>query len=705
MFHSRFKTILFGFTIIVFLSLTLGVGIAFGSLSFSDLKLKSLDQKNVLRPVEIYLAPHQLVKNQKIQSEELTILFPPERWRYRNVGEALLQGDFFKGDEADCRRKFKLSVFPEGGRCFAWIKAPATAEQHLVVLNSSDLVVEIFEGAQSIPQVLLESQLYAQFIGDEPILQKSFTLSEIPSYCPLAVMAIEDAQFLEHDGFSIKSIGRAFVKNLSSGRKAQGGSTITQQLVKNYFLSPERTLERKVKELAISLWIETKHTKDQILETYLNIIYMGQNGTYQVRGFSSASEYYFKKSVQNLSLSDCALLAAIINSPGMYNPFKNPEKATSRKNLVLKRMLELNLISKEEKQTAEAAALPAKRSQLAVETAPYYIQAVRAQVESLGLPWENLKIQTGLEIRLQAKAQKAIFNHLKYLEENNKLVKDLKAKGIELEAALLSADNKTGVIQAAIGGRDFRKTQFNRMTNSRRQAGSTVKPFVYLAALTEGDSADTIIQDEKVTITSGKKKWSPENYDRKFRGDITLKEALALSLNAATVNLSQKVGLEKVIQTMRQAGYQSEIPLYPSSVLGSFEVTPLESLNSYLTLARLGKTAETSFIYSIENLQGEILYSHGKQESEQRFNEEDVQELITMLEESIETGTGKAIRSAGYTGQVAGKTGTTNDYKDSWFIAFTPENTTLVWVGFDRNQSAKLTGASAALPIWLLFIN
>ncbi len=432
---------------------------------------------------------------------------------------------------------------------------------------------------------LLEPVLIAQYLDGKPLMQRYRELGQIPTQCLNAVLAIEDPKFLEHSGVSVTGLARALLANLGGGKIKQGGSTITQQMVKNYFLTSEKTFKRKLKEIVMSVLLESHASKDEILETYLNIIYLGQNGPFQVRGFGAASEFYFSKPLEELELPDCALLAAILNSPGLFDPFSKPENALKRRARVLEKMVEHQFISQEEMTKAQSAPLPQDRKLAISETAPYYIDAVNKEAKKKGLEIEGTSIFTGLSLKEQKAAQDAVQAGLQEIETKNPKILANKQKNMILEGALLSANNLNGEITAIVGGRGYRLTQFNRAVDGHRQIGSIMKPFVYLAALnnpgTENWNPLSVVNDQKTTFKYGKQSWTPDNYGKKYYGEVPLYFALKNSLNASTAVVGMSVGLPKVIQTARNLGVTSPLEEVPSALLGSFELFPLEVLESY----------------------------------------------------------------------------------------------------------------------------
>lgn len=714
MFRNRLKTILYAFTITLTLSIIMGAQ-AFTSYE-ADLE-KRLASKKFIQPTEFYTAPFVFKIGTITNKDLLTERFLKLNFRQRVDDQRLLNGDFKWLNKAHCLELFSQTTPAEDlSYCLFFVNKNVSPEDSSretqgIILNEDGLILSLYKGQILTPieSISLEPELLAQYLNAEPIMQEELALNDIPTYCPNAVMAIEDANFLTHSGFSVTGTLRGLLMPILRGKKPQGGSTITQQLVKNYFLTNERTIKRKAEELILSVLIEKKFTKDQILETYLNIIYMGQNGPFQLLGFGAASKYYFQKKLADISLPECALLAAILNGPGVYNPFTKRDKAIQRRNLVLLKMKDLQLISEHEYEDAKQAPLPVKKPNLASETAPYYLDAVRKQMKELNLPLEGAKIFTGLNLELQQMAQDSLKKHLESLEKDNKKIRELKEKGAILEGAILSADPKNGLVSVAVGGRNFRMTQFNRAIDAHRQVGSIFKPLVYLTALNHNNTDGSfihplsLIKDDKFEVKYEKQKWSPENYTKKFYGEVPLYFALKNSLNAATAKIGIDIGLEEIIKTAKSMGATSELKPLPSLTLGSFEMTPHEVLQIYTNMANLGRSKKLSFITSVIDKENHISFKLSNQ-SEVLFDEASISTLLSVMKQTTKTGSAKLISLAKYPFQVAGKTGTTSDYKDAWFAGITPFMSTIVWVGYDQNLVSGLTGASGAVPIWIDFM-
>lgn len=724
--RSRLKTILLAFTI------TLTLSIIYSAHAFTNYEKdleERLKSKKFLNPTIFYAAPIALKKGYILPRESLIQYFTRQNFRQRQNSQRIMPGDYFWGKRDSCKAMVPEIDF-EYDSCLLFAKRPGRnaelietdVEVYQAFLAPDLRIVDIRINArpETVEVAELDPEILAQYLNAEPIMQEMVEIKDLPTNCPNAIMAIEDAQFLEHKGYSIKGTVRGVLAPLLKGKKPQGGSTITQQLVKNYFLTNERSIRRKAEEFILSVLIEKKMTKDEILETYMNVIYMGQNGPFQIIGFGSASQFYFDKKISDLALDECALLAAVLNGPGVYNPFSKAEKTMTRRNLVLSKMKDLKLISDTEYDDAIKKPMPKKRPAQASETAPFYLDAVRKQLKKLNIPADGTRIQTGLNLDMQQKAQEALQNHLAALEKENKKLAEKKTKGQSLEGVVISTDHQTGIVDVLVGGRSFRMTQFNRAIEGHRQVGSIFKPIVYLTALEKIKTEEgfveatglgklfgsyrpftpmTPIKDEPFVWTLNKKKWSPENYAKKFFGPVPFYYALKNSLNASTALLGQTVGLDDIIANAKKLGAYSPLQPFPSLTLGAFEMYPIEALQIYSTLANLGKKVELSFIKRVYDFKDQLVYEY-KPSPEPVFDDVLTSILIGVMKQTPITGTAKGLASAGFDISIAGKTGTTNDYKDTWFIGMTPLKTALVWVGYDQNGVTGLTGGSGAVPVW-----
>ncbi|MEA1939376.1 MAG: PBP1A family penicillin-binding protein [Candidatus Caldatribacteriota bacterium] len=514
------------------------------------------------------------------------------------------------------------------------------------------------------------------------------SLSKIPQNLINAFISIEDSDFYKHQGLSIKGILRSqwvnfknIVLHLNKEARPQGGSTITQQLGINIFLTREISLNRKLQDMLIALQIERYYTKNEIMEMYLNEIYFG-HGAY---GVQSAAKMYFNKNVRNLNLVECALLAGIPRGPYYYSPIINKEASLKRRNVVLNRMLKLDYISdtdlEKAKQTPIKLNYHNKRDKI---TAPYFSTYILSQLlEKYGA---NMVYKGGL----------SIYTTLD-LEMQNFAEISLKDSGHE--GALIAIDPQSGYIKAMVGGNNFEKSKFNRATQAYRQPGSAFKPFIYLTALDNGFTPSNIIEDSPITFENG---WAPENYEQEFRGPVTLKEAFEHSINVVGVKLLEQVGINKAVNYAHKAGIKSKLRPDLSLALGTSEVSPLEIVSAYATIANLGEKIESTSIIRIEDYTGKLIKENIVQKKKV-FKEETCYVLIDMMKGVIERGTGwnaKIGRPA------AGKTGTTDDFVDAWFIGFTPDLATAVYIGNDDRKSLgdKMTGGVVAAPIWAKFM-
>lgn len=628
-------------------------------------------------------------------------------YRLRSAEQSLQPGDAVRLDTERC-----IGLRPPAAHalqishCWQW--RTKSGHTYLVQISADSIIALVQTGESRKPhwKASLEPQPLAQYRKSQPIMQNEVTLAEIPIHCLNAVMAIEDSEFLNHSGLSYVGLTRSLIKNIRQMRYAQGGSTITQQLVKNYFLTPEKTIKRKLTELYLATKLESEWTKNQILETYLNIIYMGQSGPLQVIGFAAAAQHYFNKNISDLSLPECSLLAAIVNNPGRHNPWQQKERASKRRELVLNKMQELNLISGAEASEARKTPLPTLPPPLPAETAPYFIDAARKQLETemqtLSLERESLNVYTSLDLQAQSDAQQALQKHLKNLEKTKKNIALNRSRGLRLEGLILLGENQSGLLTAVVGGQSYRLTQYNRALNSKRQVGSLIKPFIYLTALSQNIiEPETEVHDSAFTWSYGNQSWTPLNYDKKFRGPVPAYYALKESLNVAAARLAQQSGLENIIKTAHSAGLRSEIEPFPASSLGTSHHYPQEVFDAYRTLASGGQQLKSGFIEKIESADGKSVYYEHTPVSSRSLPEVESAQTVFMMKQALLNGTAQSAAKLGWSRHAAGKTGTTSNNKDAWFAGFTPHETAVVWLGYDQPQTSELTGASGALPVWV----
>lgn len=547
----------------------------------------------------------------------------------------------------------------------------------------------------------LEPELITSIFNDVMEDRVPVPLSEVPQDLIDAVLAMEDRAFYTHEGISIRGILRALITNIRSGETVAGGSTLTQQLVKNLFLTHERTYTRKAKEALMALILEARYSKDEILEAYLNEIYLGQNGAVQLVGVEQAAQTFFGKHVKRLSLAETATIAGIIRSPNVYSPLRNPERAMERRDLVLDQMLEQERITPAEHDTAKSRPLDVTRFPRAINSAPYFIDFVMRQLRETypetQLETDGLRIFTTLDTMMQRSADKSLDDGIANLRKNYRQVRNSKEP---LQGVLITIQPGTGYVRALVGGRDYKKSQFNRALQAKRQPGSLFKPFVYVAAMDprrgrEALTAATVLDDSPISVGN----WTPQNYDGGFRGRVTLRESLVHSYNIPAVRAAIDAGVENVIELAEDVGVHSTLKPYPSISLGSFEVTPLEIAYAYSVFANEGVKATPVSILGVVTREGKILESPNVKM--ERVAPAGVTFIMNdILHEVVRRGTGARVWASGIRRGFAGKTGTTNDYRDAWFIGYSPRILTLVWVGYDSNQASRLSGSTGAVPIW-----
>jgi penicillin-binding protein 1A len=508
-------------------------------------------------------------------------------------------------------------------------------------------------------------------------------LHEMSPYVPQAVMAIEDRRFYAHFGVDPIGLARAMVQNIMQGRLSQGGSTLTQQLAKNLFLKPERTIERKVQEVLLALWLEQKFTKDQILEMYLNRVYFG-SGSY---GVDAASRRYFGKSSRDVTLSEAAVLAGLLKAPSRLSPARDPKAAEERAQLVLAAMREQKMIGDKELTTAMSA--PATRaSSYWTGSENYVADRIMDELPVLiGEVRSDIIVDTTVDLNLQRLAEQSI----------RRLIEEKGDKLNVTQGALVSIDN-SGAIRAMVGGADYADSQFDRASEARRQPGSAFKPFVFLAALEQGRTPDSVRNDAPIRIG----KWTPENYNGKYYGRVTLAAALAKSLNSVAAQLTMEVGPDAVVEIAHRMGIESKLQPNTSIALGTSEVTPLELTAAYVPFANGGYRPEIHFVQRITTTGGEVLYENTHSGYPRVISPETVGMMNAMMKQTIDAGTG---RKAAFEWPAAGKTGTTQNSRDAWFVGYTANLTTGVWFGNDNAKATKnITGGSLPVTAWHEFM-
>ena len=510
-------------------------------------------------------------------------------------------------------------------------------------------------------------------------------LDSLPDYVPAAFIAIEDRRFYHHPGFDPVGMSRAMAANMRAGRVVQGGSTLTQQLAKNLFLSPDQNMKRKVQELMLAVWLELKFSKQEILALYLNRVYFGA-GAY---GIEAASQRYFDKSARQLTVGEAALLAGLLKAPSRYSPVSESERAATRATVVLNEMVDAGVITPEQRAAAVTEPVRVSRT-LATQHAQYFIDWLDKQIRELvGEPTEDMIVETTLDLTLQTQAERSV----------RRILDRDRSKGVQ-QAALVALDGE-GRVRAMIGGASYADSQFNRATDARRQAGSAFKPFVYLTALESGYTPETLVNDAPIRIGN----WSPRNYSGTFAGEMTMANAVAQSTNTIAAGMADQIGRDNVARTARRLGITSRIGLEPAMALGAVEVSPLEMAQAYDAFANGGKRVTAYGISRIRTPQGRVIYQRASRADGpvQAISNPFLYYQNQMLRGVMTSGTGRSAAIAGR--DIAGKTGTTSDYKDAWFVGYTGGFVTAVWVGKDDNTAMRgVTGGSSPAAIWRGFM-
>jgi penicillin-binding protein 1A len=509
-------------------------------------------------------------------------------------------------------------------------------------------------------------------------------LADLPPYLPQAFIAIEDRRFYSHFGIDPAGILRAAVANVMRRGVAQGGSTLTQQLAKNLFLTQERTLHRKLQEAELALWLERKYTKQQILELYLNRVYFG-SGAY---GVEAAAQRYFGKPARNVTLAEAAMLAGLVKSPSRLAPNRNPDGAERRAQTVLGAMADAKFITEKQAQAAIAHPADAVRP-LGAGTVNYVADWIMEVIDDLvGQVDQDIVVETSIDARLQSVAEAAVID-------------ELAAKGVKFSVTqgALVAMTPQGAVRALVGGRNYAESQFNRAVAAKRQPGSAFKPFVFLAALERGLTPETVRQDAPLDV----KGWRPENYSREYFGPVTLTQALAMSLNTVSVRLALEVGPKTVVRTAHRLGIASKLESNPSIALGTSEVTLTELVGVYAPFANGGVGISPHVVEKIRTAKGKLLYARATENFGQIVDARHVGMMNAMMQETLLSGTARKAELPGW--PAAGKTGTSQDFRDAWFIGYTAHLVTGVWLGNDDNSpTRKATGGGLPVEVWTRFM-
>lgn len=637
---------------------------------------------------------------------DITMLYPGQRIN-RGLLENALYRLRYRAVAQEPMRKGEMRIGPGQIEIFLHDLAVMSRVRPgfaVKIIFSGDTIQSMVrrDTGKSLPLLELEPEEIMLFFGREREKRQLVSLDQLPEYFIHAVLAAEDHRFFDHHGFDFRGILRAFLANLREGRISQGGSTITQQLAKSYFLTPQRTFRRKFRELLMALTIEAMYAKNEILEIYLNEIYLGQKGSVAINGVGEASYFYFGKPVSELTLAETAVIAGLIRGPNLYSPYKGMEQCLSRRDMVLQNMQEQGWIS----QGALATALTESVKPIGAtdygKRAPYFVDYLSQQLGTLYSPEAlsslGLSIYTTLDTLVQEAAERALERGLARLESRNAGVYDRQEADARLQGAVVVMHPKTGHILALAGGRHYSLSQFNRITQARRQPGSAFKPFVFATGLDMFTPASMLSNAPQSYQVEGES-WTPQNYQMLSQTRVSMRDALARSINRATVDLAMKIGLDQIVRTAETFEFSTPFRPLPSLALGAFEVIPLELARAYCAFASDGLLANPLSMKGVVDENGKVL-ERRHMTVERVISPAKAFILSSMLRSAVEIGTARSLKDLGIRFPTAGKTGTTNGYRDAWFVGYTPDILALVWVGFDDGSSVRASGSAAALPIW-----
>ena len=675
------RVLLWSFVVFAFLFLTW--------LGYQDYTVRKLfEGKRWSLPAHVYASPLELYSGYAIGANEFEKIL--STLHYREDPRLSSEASYVRTDSRITLRTRHFRF---------WDGEQASQRLRLVFAGNRLERIESVGRSDSLALLRLDPVQIGSFY---PALKEDRILvqwKQVPKALIHALLATEDRDFYHHHGISAKAVLRALLANIRAGGIVQGGSTITQQLVKNFYLTSERSLWRKINEAFIALILEARYDKNEILEAYLNEIYLGQDGVRAIHGFGLASQYYFSRSLDELKLPHLALLVALVRGPNHYDPRRWPDRALKRRNLVLDAMEEQGYISRKQADAAKRQPLDVSRDgHWASSRYPAFLDLVRRQLRKeyrdKDLTSAGLKIFTTLDIRVQRALENTVTRTIERLE---------KRRGVnKLETASIITRREGGEIVALVGGRHPRQAGYNRALDAVRQIGSLIKPVVYLTALEDPDryTITTRLDDTAVRMKSGGKIWAPKNYDRKEHGAIPLHTALVRSLNLATVHLGLDIGIARTAKTLRSMGVSRPLELYPSFLLGAGALSPLEVTQLYQTLAGDGFATPLRAIQAVIASDGTPLQRYPLT-VRQAVDPAAAYITNTILQEVMRVGTGRSVYSTiPRSLNVAGKTGSTDDLRDSWVAGFSGDYLGVVWIGRDDNRPARLTGSSGALKIW-----
>ncbi|MDY6942461.1 MAG: penicillin-binding protein 1B [Pseudomonadota bacterium] len=674
--------------------IAIGVAVSLGLLAgytayLNHVVTERFDGRRWALPSQVYARPLELYSGAVLQAESLRTEL--ERLGYRRTSAVAGAGTYQPVSDG-FRIHTRAFQFWDGSEPSRIVRIAFRDGQVVSIKDQNGRPLKLLR-----LDPLLIGSIHTQHAEDRVLVR----LGEVPPLLLTALMLVEDRRFPDHIGLDFRAIFRAMWVNLRARRIVQGGSTLTQQLVKNYFLDNDRTLRRKFNEAIMAMLLEWHYGKDEILEAYLNEVYLAQDGQRAVHGFGLASQFYFRKPLNELGPHQLALLVAIVKGPSYYDPRRHPERSRVRRDQVLGILAEHGVIDAPQAQQAKRQPIGLATGQGRPDTFPAFVDLVRRQLRvdyrAEDLTSEGLRVFTTLDPGIQEAVEKAVSRRLPKLEQQYAVGKD------RLQAAAVVSDVHTGEVRALVGGRDAGYAGFNRSLDAKRPVGSLVKPFVFLTALARSSDYHlaTLVDDSAIRVTlSDGQVWAPDNFGGQFHGTVPLFEALAGSYNAATVRVGLDVGAGTFATTLRDLGFERDMPAYPSLFLGAVEMSPLQVAELYHTLASGGFRPNLRAIREVLTADGVPL---------QRYSvavrrvapAAPVYLTVNGMQEVVRRGTGRSLNNYLSTDlAVAGKTGTTDDFRDSWFAGFTGDHLAVVWLGRDDNQPVGLTGATGALTVW-----
>ena len=640
-------------------------------------------------PVQVFGKVEQISIGDKIKPADLTKILLLTG--YQKTHHVLNAGEFSTSSE-------KLVLFR---RSFDFSDGNSSAQLFTInIINN--YVFSIERGHEPVESFLLEPLLIDRLVPENKEDRVIVALELVPERLIDALLLVEDRDFYFHAGISPIGILRALMNNIRAGRTVQGGSTLTQQLVKNMFLTREKTLWRKINEAVMSVILELRYSKDQLLEAYINEVYLGQHYANGIYGFGLAAKFYFGKTLQSLTIEQMAMLIGQVKGPSYYDPWRHAERAIKRRDLVLLLMYQNEQISQKAFEAAVESPLSVRKSRRLVQQKfPAYLQLVKKELAEKLSDFEQqagVRVFTGFSIITQQNAEQTIKEKIADLEKLN--------KGQSLQVAMVVTDVESGEVSAVVGDKNSGYAGFNRALHAKRPIGSLVKPAIYLAALERYQQYNfaTLLDDEPISLTSDNGlEWRPKNYNGKYEGKVSLLDALVRSLNVPTVNLGMQLGLENVADFFHILGYPDDIVTRPSMLLGSLNLSPIEVSQFYLPIANGGYKNNSHAINRIVSAQGETLWQFEHQ-TEQLFSEQGIYLIDYALSKVTKTGTAKSLTWRLNSAEIAGKTGTTNDQRDSWFVGYDNKSLVTTWLGRDDNKGTELTGSSGALVLFSHFM-